>query len=288
MATLGFERGTAFIGQLQRYADEWQRLRELAGERGRLGDPVMRQRFADVLHRPGDDALRGLPDDHQRRAARAAGTGGVDRQAAVVAVAPELGELATDVLGAEATLHDARPRCSTICSTRSCSAGRTRSTPGRRRCSATSSANGSSGCRRSRVRRDRGSGSGQRRHRRHAWDRRGDHGTAGSPRAPTSPPCTPRRRGGQALAARWPRARERLPPTAPTSGTATRPPTRRRRRRRARPARPPRQQRRPAGGDPARSMSLEEWDSALRVNLSAPSTSPRRARPTVEQGFGGS
>ena len=104
MATLGFERGTAFIGQLKRYVNEFDRLRRVATERGLLRDPVMRQRFADsyigleimrygafrtitnVINagRPGPEASIGKlqwSHWHQR-----------------------LGELAMDVLGAEATL----------------------------------------------------------------------------------------------------------------------------------------------------------------------------------------
>jgi alkylation response protein AidB-like acyl-CoA dehydrogenase len=47
MATLGFERGTAFIGQLRRYADEWRRVRDVAIAAGLAADPLVRQRLAD-------------------------------------------------------------------------------------------------------------------------------------------------------------------------------------------------------------------------------------------------
>ena len=106
MATLGFERGTAFIGQLRRYADEWHRLRAVAAERGRLGDPVIRQRFADSYvgleimrygafrtitnvvrdGRPGPEASVGKLQWSQWH--------------------QQLGELAVDVLGVDATLRD--------------------------------------------------------------------------------------------------------------------------------------------------------------------------------------
>jgi alkylation response protein AidB-like acyl-CoA dehydrogenase len=102
MATLGFERGTAFIGQLKRYANEFHRLQRVAAERGLLNDPVIRQRFADsyvgleimrygafrtvtnVINsgRPGPEASIGKLQWSQWHQA--------------------LGELAMDVLGADA------------------------------------------------------------------------------------------------------------------------------------------------------------------------------------------
>ncbi|MCU4185299.1 acyl-CoA dehydrogenase family protein [Acidiferrimicrobium sp. IK] len=48
MATLGFERGTAFIGQLVRFGNEMDRLIGLARDRGLLASPVIRQRVADL------------------------------------------------------------------------------------------------------------------------------------------------------------------------------------------------------------------------------------------------
>ncbi len=48
MATLGFERGTAFMGQLKRYAAEFDRLRTIARDRGATDDPVVRQRLAET------------------------------------------------------------------------------------------------------------------------------------------------------------------------------------------------------------------------------------------------
>jgi alkylation response protein AidB-like acyl-CoA dehydrogenase len=48
MATLGFERGTAFMGQLKRYAAEFDRLLTLARDRGATTDRVLRQRLAHV------------------------------------------------------------------------------------------------------------------------------------------------------------------------------------------------------------------------------------------------
>src|SRR5204863_3701824 len=48
IATLSFERGTAFIGQLKRYAAEFDRLVAFAAAQGRNGDSVIRQRLANA------------------------------------------------------------------------------------------------------------------------------------------------------------------------------------------------------------------------------------------------
>ncbi|MFM7126719.1 MAG: acyl-CoA dehydrogenase family protein, partial [Actinomycetota bacterium] len=48
IGTLGFERGTAFMAQQMRFAQEFDRLRAYTDERGLLGDPVLRQRFAEL------------------------------------------------------------------------------------------------------------------------------------------------------------------------------------------------------------------------------------------------
>jgi alkylation response protein AidB-like acyl-CoA dehydrogenase len=48
MATLGFERGTAFMAQLRRYGSEFDRLSEIARERGATRDPVIRDRIAHL------------------------------------------------------------------------------------------------------------------------------------------------------------------------------------------------------------------------------------------------
>jgi alkylation response protein AidB-like acyl-CoA dehydrogenase len=48
MATLGFERGTAFLAQRLRFAEEYRRVSAFARERGHADDPVIRQRLADA------------------------------------------------------------------------------------------------------------------------------------------------------------------------------------------------------------------------------------------------
>jgi alkylation response protein AidB-like acyl-CoA dehydrogenase len=48
MATLGFERGTAFLGEQLRFARELAAALDLARSRGRAADPIVRQRLADA------------------------------------------------------------------------------------------------------------------------------------------------------------------------------------------------------------------------------------------------
>jgi alkylation response protein AidB-like acyl-CoA dehydrogenase len=48
MATLGFERGTAFLSQQVRFVREYWRVVDAARKTGVLGDAVIRQRFAEA------------------------------------------------------------------------------------------------------------------------------------------------------------------------------------------------------------------------------------------------
>jgi alkylation response protein AidB-like acyl-CoA dehydrogenase len=48
MATLGFERGTAFLAQQLRFAEEYRKVVAYARERGGAADPIIRQRLADA------------------------------------------------------------------------------------------------------------------------------------------------------------------------------------------------------------------------------------------------
>ncbi len=47
MATLGFERGTAFLAQQLRFAEEYHSVVDFAKHSGHAGDPIIRQRLAD-------------------------------------------------------------------------------------------------------------------------------------------------------------------------------------------------------------------------------------------------
>jgi alkylation response protein AidB-like acyl-CoA dehydrogenase len=49
MATLGFERGTAFLAQQLRFAEEYKKVAVYARERGHADDPIIRQRLADAF-----------------------------------------------------------------------------------------------------------------------------------------------------------------------------------------------------------------------------------------------
>jgi alkylation response protein AidB-like acyl-CoA dehydrogenase len=104
MATLGFERGTAFIAQLKHYAMEWQRLVDVARGRGCLADPMIRQRLADS--RIGLELMRfGL----YRTVTSVVRDGRPGPESSIGKLQwsqwhQALGELAFDILGAEATL----------------------------------------------------------------------------------------------------------------------------------------------------------------------------------------
>ena len=104
MATLGFERGTAFIGQLKAFAVELGHLIELARRLGRLDDPVIRQRLATA--HTGLELMRfGL----YRTVTALVQAGRPGPEASIGKLQwsqwhQSLGELAMDLLGPAATL----------------------------------------------------------------------------------------------------------------------------------------------------------------------------------------
>lgn len=104
MATLGFERGTAFIGQLHRFASELDLIVRMARERGRLKDSVIRGRLAQA--RIGLELLRfGL----YRTITSVVKHGRPGLESSITKLQwsawhQSLGELASDILGPEATL----------------------------------------------------------------------------------------------------------------------------------------------------------------------------------------
>ncbi len=104
MATLGFERGTVFVGQLERYGAEYDRLVCTARERGRFDDPVIRQRLADAYI-----GLRLMRFGTYRSISSVLRTGQSGPEASINKLRwsqwhQALGELATDILGADALL----------------------------------------------------------------------------------------------------------------------------------------------------------------------------------------
>ena len=107
MATLGFERGTAFIGQLRRYAAEFDHVLEVARQRGALDDATTRQRVADIyigleLMRYGlFRTITSLVEDTQPGPEASIGKLQWSQWHQA------LGELAMDLLGPEATLTHA-------------------------------------------------------------------------------------------------------------------------------------------------------------------------------------
>ena len=108
MATLGFERGTAFVAQLERYGSEFQRVVRVARERGHLADAGVRDRLAD-LH----IGLQLMRFGMYRTISSVLRTGRPGPEASINKLQwsqwhQSLCELVTDLLGAEAMLgHDA-------------------------------------------------------------------------------------------------------------------------------------------------------------------------------------
>jgi alkylation response protein AidB-like acyl-CoA dehydrogenase len=104
MATLGFERGTAFLAQQLRFAEEFQAVVRLARERGLSGDPLVRQRLARAHTGLEIMRLTGL------RTVTNLLRGGVPGPESSIgklhwsAWHQRLGELEMDLLGADATV----------------------------------------------------------------------------------------------------------------------------------------------------------------------------------------
>jgi alkylation response protein AidB-like acyl-CoA dehydrogenase len=108
MATLGFERGVATLGQQVGFQREYDAIVSLARERGVVRDPVMRQRLAHAfigLRLLRFNALRTL-------GSMADGEPGPEASISKLAWASwhrDLGELAMDVQGMTATVADGFP-----------------------------------------------------------------------------------------------------------------------------------------------------------------------------------
>jgi alkylation response protein AidB-like acyl-CoA dehydrogenase len=109
MATLGFERGTAFLAQQLRYAEELKSVIAFAKERGHAADPLVRQRLADACTGLQIMRLTGL-----RTVTKIlqGGTPGPESSIGKLHWSrwhQRLGELEMDLMGADAlVLHDGR------------------------------------------------------------------------------------------------------------------------------------------------------------------------------------
>jgi alkylation response protein AidB-like acyl-CoA dehydrogenase len=104
MATLGFERGTAFLAQQLRFAAEFRSLVELARADGLTEDPLLRQRFADAYAGLEIMRLTGLRTVSQLIAGRQVGPEASVGKLHWSRWHQRLGELAMDVLGAAGTV----------------------------------------------------------------------------------------------------------------------------------------------------------------------------------------
>jgi alkylation response protein AidB-like acyl-CoA dehydrogenase len=102
MATLGFERGTAFVAQLERYGSEFARVVDVARERRHIHDPVVRNRLADLYI-----GLRLMRFGMYRTISSVLRSGRPGPEASINKLQwsqwhQSLGELVTDLLGADA------------------------------------------------------------------------------------------------------------------------------------------------------------------------------------------
>jgi alkylation response protein AidB-like acyl-CoA dehydrogenase len=105
MATLGFERGTAFLAQQLRFAAEFHSVVSFARERVLLHDPLLRQRLADSYIGLEIMRLTGL-----RTISKLINGGSVGPESSIGKLHwskwhQRLGELEMDILGADAMVH---------------------------------------------------------------------------------------------------------------------------------------------------------------------------------------
>ncbi len=102
MGTLGFERGASTLGQNLMFLNEWDSILEVARANGRADDPVVRQRLADTWLR-----LRLMRLNAMRIMSSTldAPPAAMVTKLFWATLHRDLGELAIDVLGPEATLR---------------------------------------------------------------------------------------------------------------------------------------------------------------------------------------
>jgi alkylation response protein AidB-like acyl-CoA dehydrogenase len=99
MATLGFERGTAFLGQQLRFAAEYRAVAELARAKGLADEPTIRQRLADAYVGLEIMRLTGLRTISQLLNDKPLGPEGSIGKLHWSRWHQRLGELAMDILG---------------------------------------------------------------------------------------------------------------------------------------------------------------------------------------------
>jgi alkylation response protein AidB-like acyl-CoA dehydrogenase len=108
MGTLAFERGVSTLGQQLNFENELRGILDAARRNGRSNDPVVRQRLADGwigLQIMRYNALRGLARADQAELSRE----GLITKLYWASFHRRLGELAVDVLGADALVADGPP-----------------------------------------------------------------------------------------------------------------------------------------------------------------------------------
>jgi alkylation response protein AidB-like acyl-CoA dehydrogenase len=106
MATLAFERGVSTLGQQMNFRNELAEIIRIAKANGKAKDPLIRQRIADAwigLEIQRWNALRTLSDDAALSGA------GMIHKIFWATWHRALGELAMDVMGAEAEIAEAAP-----------------------------------------------------------------------------------------------------------------------------------------------------------------------------------
>lgn len=107
MGTLGFERGTAFMAQQMRFAQEFDRLRQYAKGRGVLGEADIRQRFAELYAELEIMRWSGLRNVTRFMRGEQPGPEGSIGKLFWSRWHQRLGLLATDIMGADALHHHA-------------------------------------------------------------------------------------------------------------------------------------------------------------------------------------
>jgi len=105
MATLGFERGTAFLAQQLRFANEYRSVVEYARQGGHTSDPLIRQRLAQAYSGLEIMRLTGLRTVSQLISGKPLGPEGSIGKLHWSKWHQKLGELEMDLMGATGLVH---------------------------------------------------------------------------------------------------------------------------------------------------------------------------------------